>query len=76
LWMWLSDPARRTPLWLGYGTEDRLGPGLSALAKTLPADRVRVAPGGHDWPPWRSLWAQWLREGPLQSSAPRAACGT
>ena len=26
---------------------------------------TRAAPGGHDWAPWRSLWAQWLDRGLL-----------
>lgn len=61
LWMWLSDPQRPgPPLWLGYGTEDRLVDGHRLLAGLLPEGRVSTAPGGHDWAPWRTLWAQWL----------------
>jgi pimeloyl-ACP methyl ester carboxylesterase len=74
LWMWLADPARTTPLWLGYGSEDRLAPGIEILAKSLPATQVQVVRGGHDWPPWRNLWAQWLQDGPLKNATLRASC--
>ena len=66
LWMWLSDPQRPgPPLWLGYGSEDRLADGHRLLAGVLPADRVTSTPGGHDWLPWQTLWAQWLDRGLL-----------
>jgi pimeloyl-ACP methyl ester carboxylesterase len=69
LWMWLSDPQRPgPPLWLAYGTEDRLSDGHRLLAGLLNADRVSTAPGGHDWAPWRALWAQWLDRGLLPGS--------
>jgi pimeloyl-ACP methyl ester carboxylesterase len=75
MWMWLADPTRRTPLWLSYGSEDRLGPGIEVLANSLPTGRVQVAPGGHDWPPWRTLWARWLQDGPLKTLAAAPGCG-
>jgi pimeloyl-ACP methyl ester carboxylesterase len=69
LWMWLSDPQRPgPPLWLGYGTEDRLVEGHRLLADLLPADHVTTTPGDHDWPPWRTLWAQWLDRGLLPAA--------
>jgi pimeloyl-ACP methyl ester carboxylesterase len=69
LWMWLSDPQRGgPPIWLGYGTEDRLADGHRLLAGVLPAAQVSTAPGDHDWPPWRTLWAQWLDRGLLPGS--------
>jgi pimeloyl-ACP methyl ester carboxylesterase len=74
LWMWLSQPGVHTaasaampPLYLGYGTEDRFAQGHALLATLLPSPRVATAPGGHDWPPWRALWAQWLDRGLLPS---------
>ncbi len=66
LWRWLSaPPPGAPPIWLGYGDEDRLIEGHRLLAALLPPDHVAMAPGGHDWPPWRALWAQWLDRGPL-----------
>jgi len=38
------------------------------LAAALPATRVTDLPGGHDWPPWRALWTQWLDSGALGAS--------
>ena len=61
VWMWLSDPQRQSPpLWLAYGREDRLGEGHRLLAGILNTEHVSSVPGGHDWAPWRALWAQWL----------------
>lgn len=69
LWMWLSDPQRPgPPLWLGGGSEDRLADGHRLMAEVLPADRVTTTPGGHDWQPWRALWAQWLDRGLLPAA--------
>ena len=66
LWLWLSDPQRPgPPLWLGYGSEDRLAEGHRLMGGVLPADRVTTTAGGHDWQPWQTLWAQWLDRGLL-----------
>lgn len=66
LWMWLTQRgADAPPLYLGYGTEDRFAQGHQTLAGLLPADHVDSVPGGHDWAPWRSLWARWLQRGLL-----------
>ncbi|MDQ2778943.1 MAG: lysophospholipase [Pseudomonadota bacterium] len=51
---------RTLPLYLGFGAEDRLAEGHRLLAAVLPPARVFRTPGGHDWPPWRALWQQWL----------------
>jgi pimeloyl-ACP methyl ester carboxylesterase len=77
LWMWLSGPRTDAPpIWLGYGREDRFAPSHALLASLLPADRVQVVPGGHDWPPWRTLWGHWLQDGPLgQRQGPACSFG-
>jgi Serine aminopeptidase, S33 len=72
LWMWLSDPQRHAAgalpqLHLGYGLQDRFAEGHALLASSMPVSRVSTAPGGHDWPPWRTLWAQWLDQRLLPS---------
>ena len=68
LWRWLAKPPTGAPpLYLGYGTEDRLADGHRLLAEVLPADRVSTVPGGHDWPPWLALWQQWLGRGLLDT---------
>lgn len=64
LWMWLSQrPLQAPALYLNYGVDDRFAQGHALMAQTLPASHVQTAPGGHDWPPWRALWAQWLDRG-------------
>ncbi len=71
LWRWLAQqPKDAPPLYLGYGTEDRFALGHQLLAGLLPARQVRSAPGGHDWPPWRRLWAEWLDAGLLPTACP------
>jgi pimeloyl-ACP methyl ester carboxylesterase len=69
LWRWLANPPADAPaLYLGYGTEDRFAEGHRLLAASLPADRVQTLPGGHDWPPWRRLWSDWLDRGLLPAA--------
>ncbi len=72
LWRWLVQrsvhqsvqrPAGAPLLHLAYGLRDRFAAGHALMAQTLPLQQVSTAPGGHDWPPWRTLWAQWLDQG-------------
>lgn len=71
LWTWLARPAaQRAPVWLGYGSEDRLAEGHRLLQRELPPERVSAVPGGHDWPPWRRLWNEWLDRGLLPARCP------
>jgi pimeloyl-ACP methyl ester carboxylesterase len=66
LWRWLAaPPAGAPPVYLGFGSEDRLAVGHRLLAGALEPSRVTQVPGGHDWPPWRALWEQWLSRGLL-----------
>ena len=69
LLLWLKgygDPAQvRPPLFIGYGTRDRLEPFPELLNGVLPAERLLSAPGGHDWPPWKAMWDDALKLAPL-----------
>lgn len=70
LWRWLADPPADAPaLHLAYGEADRFAPAHRLLAGLLPATQVQVAAGGHDWQPWRTLWARWLAAAPLPRKA-------
>ena len=62
LWAWLRDAATpgRPAIHLACGAEDRFAPANRLLGALLPADRVLIAPGGHDWRTWRRLWAEVL----------------
>ncbi len=71
LWAWLSElPLGTPPIWLAYGSDDRFAAAHRTLAAVLPAERVSTLPGGHDWAPWRQLWAQWLDRGVLPGACP------
>ena len=43
-------------VFLGYGRQDRYARASALLAQRLPAARVSIAEGGHDWPTWIELW--------------------
>lgn len=81
LWRWLqaqtAPPAdatgRRIPVFLGYGAADRFAASQALAASALPAQRVVVRPGGHDWPAWREAWDSLLDRVPWPR---RAACAT
>jgi Alpha/beta hydrolase family len=74
VWRWLKERtggAQQGPvILLGYGNEDRLAPTDRLLAEALPPENVRTVPGGHDWPPWKALLAQFL-----EHPAVRSHCG-
>jgi hypothetical protein len=66
IWAWLTRAERATPaLYLGHGAQDRFADGQALMGSTLPPGHLDVVPGGHDWPPWKSLWARWLDKGVL-----------
>ncbi|MCB1918127.1 MAG: hypothetical protein KDG52_20745 [Rhodocyclaceae bacterium] len=51
-----------TPVWFGFGREDRFAAAQRLMAELLPGERVCELPGGHDWPVWCRLWRQWLAD--------------
>jgi pimeloyl-ACP methyl ester carboxylesterase len=66
IWAWLARTDRNAPaIYLGHGAQDRFAEGQALMGSTLTADHVDVVPGGHDWAPWRTLWARWLDKGVL-----------
>lgn len=75
LLLWLKgygDPTQNRPsLFIGYGTEDGFAEFNAAVGALLPPERVRSAPGGHDWAPWQRLWGEFLDLAPL----PRTGAG-
>ena len=73
VWAWLAGRPRGPELYLGYGREDRFVEAHRLLATRLPAERVFDVPGGHDWPPWRALWLQWLDRGLIPARPKDAA---
>ena len=80
LWRWLARPGlgaavAAPPIHLGYGRGDRFVDALAVLQVLLPAGHTHTVPGGHDWPPWRALWQQWLRQGELAAHGGGKGCG-
>jgi len=57
---WLQEYRADKPgsarIYLGYGRGDRFSPASEMLAQRLPAERVVIMEGGHDWPTWARLW--------------------
>jgi pimeloyl-ACP methyl ester carboxylesterase len=64
LWRWLqaaTEGREGAPtIFLGYGTSDRLSRADSLLADALPASRVFLTTGGHEWTTWRRVLASFL----------------
>jgi pimeloyl-ACP methyl ester carboxylesterase len=75
-----SGPApgksRLPPVYLGYGTGDDFARANGLLAAVLPRERVFTAPGGHDWPPWRAVWKNFLASGALPGNHSPSAPAT
>jgi pimeloyl-ACP methyl ester carboxylesterase len=65
LWRWLQAATQSReaapPIFVGYGTSDRLSRADSLLAGSLPAARVFLTTGGHEWPAWRRVLASFLQ---------------
>jgi pimeloyl-ACP methyl ester carboxylesterase len=47
-------------LYLGYGRNDRFAAASALLAERLPARRIALVEGGHDWEAWTALWHRLL----------------
>ncbi len=77
LWRTFSGPVGGQPplppVHLGYGLDDRFAGAHRRFAELLPPERVRTAPGGHDWPAWRALWGDWLGQDLLAGARCAAA---
>ncbi len=62
-WQWLkgySFGERRPLLHLAWGDADRFARASRLLAPLVPAARVFVTTGGHDFDTWSKLWARFL----------------
>jgi hypothetical protein len=60
-----ENTVRRPPLFIGYGSSDRLAEIDGAIAALLPAERLVVVNGGHSWRPWTAIWEAMLDRVPL-----------
>lgn len=69
MWRWLRQPPAGLPVFVGYGSEDRFAKGMQQIAERFPANARHVRPGGHDWPVWQALWADFLDQNHFPSIA-------
>ena len=60
IWRYIKTQAGTRPVFLGYGREDRFANAHELMAAALPANRVDVISGGHEWPTWLKLWENFL----------------
>ena len=91
LWRWLRQqavtapgepaPPHRLPIYLGFGDRDRFVAAQRLLAAALPAGRVVVTAGGHDWPAWQPGWdalldrVPWPRRAECVRAVPAPSAG-
>lgn len=64
-WRWLAQGAGREAggrpdIHFAHAGADRFAAGQRLMAQLLPAQRVDLVDGGHDWPTWRRLWNNFL----------------
>jgi len=62
-WRWLKTTPNRQdlpPIYLGYGSEDRLIKGQELLATLLPNERVFTLEGDHNFTTFAQLWETFL----------------
>ena len=62
LWKWLKQGHGGTPLYLVYGTDDRMASSHKMLAELLPQAQTIAIPGGHNWKTWNALWKLFLQK--------------
>jgi pimeloyl-ACP methyl ester carboxylesterase len=61
IWRFIKEQrSRPSPLYLGFGSNDRFAPSHRLMAAALAPENVDVVPGGHEWPAWRRLWDNFL----------------
>lgn len=69
LWLmlkkYLPNVKPNLPIHLLYGEDDRFNPFHKMLAARLDKNMVRTVEGGHDWPPWQALWAEFVASKPI-----------
>ena len=75
LWRWIKQGGLdRVPVFIGWGEDDRFAAANAMLGTAVPHARTFVAPGGHTWPVWKTLFARVLAAGafmpPSSPSAP------
>lgn len=60
IWEFVRTGAAARPVFLGFGRADRFAHAHRLLAGVLPAARVNLIDGAHDWRTWTRLWEDFL----------------
>lgn len=63
----LAVPSPGPPIHMAYGAQDRFASSMKVLADALPAHRVVLQPGEHDWATWLALWGALLDRAPFDA---------
>ncbi len=79
LWAWLkaytTDKTGLPEIHLGFGLAEDFAPACELLAAVLPPAQVHRVPGGHEWEPWRQIFAAFLESGRLPPAGPDSGTG-
>jgi len=61
-WRWLAQNGQsgKPEIHFAHAGADRFAAGQRMMAQLLPAQRVELIAGAHDWPSWRKLWNNFL----------------
>lgn len=60
VWQYLLETEK--PLVVGCGESDEFAPAIRLLQNMKPDATYIWVPGGHDWPTWQEIWAQYLAQ--------------
>ena len=61
-----TEGDKELELYLMYGDKDLGVRAHHMLAEALPAERVKVTPGGHAWSTWSTLWTELMADRPFE----------
>jgi pimeloyl-ACP methyl ester carboxylesterase len=75
VWRWLQAVTAHQEdgpnLYLGWGTEDRLGESAAVLAAAVPEGHVFKVPGAHKWTSWKAVLELFLADSDFARSCVR-----
>ena len=66
LWHWVKAEVKNqntSPVYLGFGSEDKYAAGQELLSSALPADHIIRMKGGHNYDTFNRLWLNFLNRG-------------
>lgn len=73
---WSLEPGSTSNIWLGYGDEDSLRPGIDLLAPALPPGQVFLLHGGHNWGFWLPTAGRILEQAETENRPDKKSTGS